>query len=107
MSERLWIEIVTPPGCFGSQQWPFLAFVGAVIPVMTRAEVEQLPEGTWLGPLLDELGYVVRLCEVIVSLRAIKQDQAADFWQAVIDASQAQHVRFERSVCKLVQGPVL
>ncbi len=101
---RIWIEIVAPPGHFGSQQWPFPAFVGTVMPVATTAEVKEL-SGMWLGPKSDEQAYVVELGDVVVSLRAKGESRAADFWQAVMDARQGQYVRFERNVCKLVPGP--
>ncbi len=101
---RRWIEIEVAPRGFGIQQWIFPAFVGVVMPVLSEAEVSQLSAGMWIGPELDEQGFVVSICEVIVSLRA-ERASAADFWQAASDAGQAQYVRFERSVCKLVAGP--
>lgn len=94
------------PKSFGPQEWPFDDLVGAIMPVLTEAEVGQLPAGTWAGPELDEQGYVVSLCDVVVSLQALGKSRAVGFWQAVIDADQAQYVRFERSACKFVDGPI-
>lgn len=107
MEERQWIEIVSVPKSFGPQEWPFDDLVGTVMPVLTESEVGQLPVLTWIGPELDEQGYVVSLCDVVVSLQALGQDRAAGFWQAMIDADQGLYVRFERSVCRFVDAPSL
>ena len=105
--ERQWIEVMVAPKSFGPQEWPFDDLVGAIMPVLTEAEVGPLPAGTWAGPELDEQGFVVSLCNVVVSLQALGQDRAVGFWQAMIDADQGRYVRFERSVCELVDAPSL
>lgn len=104
---RQWVEIFVPPPSFGSEQWPFDDLVGVVVPIMTEAEVGQLPAEEWFGPELDELSYVVSLCEMVVSLQVAKRDRSVWFWQAVMDADQLRHIRFGHSVCRLVNGPSL
>ncbi len=104
---RQWIEIFGPPPGFGPEQWPFDDLVGVVVPIMAEAEVGQLPAEEWFGPELAEPSYVVWLLDVVVSLQAVKQNRAAWFWQAVMDADQLRHIRFGHSVCRLVNGPSL
>ncbi len=104
---RQWVEIFVPPPSFGPEQWPFDALVGIVVPVMTETEVKELPLEEWLGPELAEPSYVVWLPDVVVSLQAVKQNRAAWFWQAVMDAKQLRRIRFGHSVCRLVNSPSL